>query len=548
MSKRNIALGVISIIILISAVGCGQTANFLGNTSENEKETVKSTEIYIPIEKVRTFNPVISKDEDAYYVNKLIYEGLFGYDQNLNLINILAKSYSYAADGSSVTIKLKEGIRWQDGEELTAEDVKFTMDTIAGTSFSGSSLYIVNMNNIRNTKLDSTDPYSITVFFSENRNNSMHNFTFPIIPKHRFKSIEDAKNSDAEFMPVGTGPYRVTDYNQLSHIVLEGYKKYHGGDAPSNKLYFSIIPERNNAVNLMGVNNISLIFSKEMDRDTIYSNKDVNVTNFSSNEAELIGFNFGKSAMSDKNVRQAIAYAIDTKKIIESAYYKNGIQNNTIYYPNFLNVKSPDIEYDVDIAKAKELLTKAGYIDRNGDGLVEDIHNKTISVNILVNEENQSRVAAAQIIKESLDQLPIKTYISNRNWNAYNTDLAAGNFDIYIGGYQFKENYDLRPLLQTGSGNIISYSNTALDALLDKMESGISTEERKATFMQVQNIMIDDLPYYCLLYKTYGAISAPTMKGEIKPVFFNLFQGCEQWYSEYEIPAELPDETTKAEE
>lgn len=376
----------------------------------------------------------------------------------------------------------------------------------------------------------------------------MHNFTFPIIPKHRFKSIEGAKNSGSEFMPIGTGPYRVTDYNQLSHIVLEGYKNYHGVNVPSNKLHFSIIPEKNHAVNLMDVSNISLIFSKEIDRDTIYSNKDVNVTNFSSNEAELIGFNFGKSAMSDKNVRQSIAYAIDTKKIIESAYYKNGIQNNTIYYPNFLNVKNPGIEYDFDITKAKELLTKAGYIDKNGDGLAEDSYNKTISVNILVNEENQSRVAAAEIIKENLDQLPIKTYITSRNWNAYNTDLAAGNFDIYIGGYQFKENYDLRPLLQTGSGNIISYSNTALDALLDKMESGISTEERKAAFMQVQDIMIDDLPYYCLLYKTYGAISAPTMKGEIKPAFFNLYQGCEQWYSEYEIHAEQPDETTKAEE
>ena len=118
MAKKFIAIAAILIITLSSLAGCGETTNFLGGTTEQEKNTVRSDEVYIPIEKVRTLNPIITKDEDAYYVDKLIYEGLFGLDENLALDNVLADNYSYAPDGTSVTVNLKHGIYWQDGKEL----------------------------------------------------------------------------------------------------------------------------------------------------------------------------------------------------------------------------------------------------------------------------------------------------------------------------------------------------------------------------------------------------------------------------------------------
>jgi hypothetical protein len=94
----------------IQSCGCGQTTNFLGGTTEEKKNAVRSEEVYIPIEKVRTLNPIVTKDEDAYYVDKLIIEGMFGFDENLALTNVLADHYSYAPDGGSVTIYLKKGI------------------------------------------------------------------------------------------------------------------------------------------------------------------------------------------------------------------------------------------------------------------------------------------------------------------------------------------------------------------------------------------------------------------------------------------------------
>ena len=156
---------------------------------------------------------------------------------------------------------------------------------------------------------------------------------------------------------------------------------------------------------------------------------------------------------------------------------------------------------------------------------------------VLVNSEDQQRTAAAQIIKNGLDKLPIQSYIINKDWSAYNTDLSKGNFDIFIGGYQLKDNYDMRSMLHTNYLNVIGYSNPTLDVLLDKMESGISKNEKKSTFTKIKAILNEDLPYFCLLYKTYGAIASPALKGEIKPYFYNLYNGCENWSCVFEKPA-----------
>ncbi len=543
MTRKIIAIAAIIMITLSSLSGCGETTNFLGGTTEQEKETVRSEDVYIPIEKLRTLNPIVTKDEDAYYLNKLIYEGLFGFDRNLAITNVLADSYTYAPDGTSITIHLKQGIYWQDGVELTAEDVKFTMDAIVAASYTNSTLYATNISNIKNTKLDSKNPYLITISFNNPQNISLSNFTFPIIPKHQFKNLDAAKKGEPGFIPIGTGIYQIADYNELSHIVLKENKNYHGDIHPINTLYFQIIPEKQDAINLMDVNNISITFSKELDRDTIYTNKNVNVINFPSNEVELIGYNFRNQALKDARVRKAIASAIDTEEIIESAYFKNGIQNDTIYYPNFLGNNSSKSHNLYDIAKAKLLLKEAGYNDKDGDGQIENALDETISINILVNSEDQSRVAAAQIIKEGLDQLLIRSNIISKDWIGYNSDLASGNYDLYLGGYQIKENYDLRFLLHTNYGNLTGYSNPTLDALLDKMESGISQEDRKSTYAQISEIMTDDLPYYCLLYRTYGAIASPTLNGEIRPTFLNLYQGAEKWFVMLEVPDDEEEKT-----
>ncbi len=545
MTKKTIAFLLIA-MILISLTGCGKSVNFLGKDHKEEKNLVRSDEISIPIEKIRTLNPIVSKDEDAFYINQLIYEGLFGFDDTLGLVSVLAKDYTYGDNGYSVTIQLEKNIRWQDGQDLTAADVKFTIDAIVGASYANNTIYAANVKNIKSSKLDSKDPYEITIYFFTNTDIDMTNFVFPIVAKHQFKNLDAAKTATENFIPIGTGSYKVLSYNELSHLSLIGNDKYHGGNIPTNQLNFQIMPDKNDAINLMNVNNISVTFSKKIDRDTIYGDKDVNLTNFVSNELELLGFNFQNTALQDVRIRKAIGAAVNYDEIIESAYYKNGVKNDTIYYPGFLGVVSEQMTDSYDLSNGKKLLKDAGFMDRDGDGRVENLEGEPLTIRILVNNDNQSRVAAAQIVKEGLEQMAIGATVESVDWITYNASLASGNFDIFLGGYQINADFDMRFLLHTNYGNYIGYSNSKLDELLERMESGISPKERAEAFQKIQEILYSDIPYECLLYKTYGAIASTGFQGEIHSTFFDLYQGCENWYSMIEVKDETEETDSEA--
>lgn len=526
--KKIIAITMAVIMAAISLTGCNQTKGFLGGTKKSI-EIVESSDVYIPIEKMRTLNPVVSKDEDAYYINKLIYEGLFQFDENLNVIPDLAESYEYTDQGSSLTIYLKDGIKWQDGSSFTAEDVKFTIQ--AYLSAAGASIYSSYVNNIKS--VTAKDSRTVVVSFKDTKNVDIDNFVFPIISKRQYKN-SSVNQVYEKFIPVGTGAYKVESYDSYSKLVLVPNEAYGNGTAANNKLIFQVMEKKQDAINLVDMNAVSVMFSKQIDRDTIYSNKEVNVKSFPSNEVEFIGFNFKKKPFDDRRIRQAIASVTDVQNIIETGYYNSGKKNDNIYYPNYLGIESKKNLYKVDPDKAIKLLAQAGYIDRDNDGKVENVDNEKLNVNILVNENNPSRVVAAQTIKNGLDKLPIDSNVVIQDWDSYNSSLSRGDFDIYIGGFQIKDTYDLRFMLHTNYSNIIGYSNPELDTLLDKMESGISQEEKKVTFQKVKAILNKEIPYYCLLYKTYGAVSPKSFKGKPDPMFNNFYRSCQDWKSVYE--------------
>lgn len=517
----------VTMTLVLSA--CSSTDGFLSGR-DKKKETVTSTDVYIPIEKVRTLNPIIAKDEDSYYIDKLIYDGLFRLNDKLEPEPVLVSSYEFSDEGYTLTLDLKSGVKWHDGSDFTAADVKFSIEAYLS---SADSPYYSYVNNIRSVTVKGNN--TVVVHFRTNTNSSLENFVFPIIPKHQFKSLAAARVEDEDFTPIGTGAYQVESYDNYFELVLQANPNWHMGYIAQNRLLFEVVPNRTDIVNMMGMSKVSLTFSKSMERDAEYANKKVTMTSFPSNEVEFVGFNFGKKTFQNKMVRQAIAYATDTKKIIEKCYYKNGILNDNIYYPNYYGVKSKKDEYKYNIDKALELLTNAGYIDRDGDGLVEDAEGNKITINILVNLEDPARISAAQIIKEGLDRLPIETIITTVEWNEYNSALNRGDYDIFIGGFKIRENYDLRFLLHSAQANIIGYGNPELDELLDKMESGLTTEEKRSTFKQVKELLNEEIPYYCLLYKTYAAVTPETFDGKPDPLFNDFYRNCQEWKCIYEV-------------
>ncbi|NLP31245.1 MAG: peptide ABC transporter substrate-binding protein [Clostridiales bacterium] len=512
---------IISLTILIVSFcifilcGCEETTNFLGTDESTVKEEVTLNEVSIPIEKPRTLNPAISKDEDWYHLNKLIYEGLFKLNEIFYPECVLAKNYYYSEDGKTLTIELRTDVLWHDGNAFTAEDVKFTIDVFMSLRNSDLTLYGTHVSNIRSVK--ALDKHTIQIIFSDVNDVAVENLIFPIIPKHIFKNITAVKNI-VEFKPIGTGPYKVGSIDMGNEIELVPNESYRGA-IPTNTLKVKVMPGVEEAINLFKIREINMAFLKDIERNTLLNDKDVNIKSFPSNEVEVVSFNFNHGALQDKNVRKAIAYAIDNEKIKESCYYNNAVLNDSIYYPNYLGIESNKEPYKYNTDKAKQLLSQAGY--------------QGLSLNLIVNGDNYARNIAAQIIKSNLEDVGISVTLRSLNWEDYVSAIDSGDYDLFVGGFQIKNNYDTRSILQSDS-NIIGYSNKRLDFMLDKMQSAISQDEKQGVFYAINDILIDEIPYYCLLYKTYSIVTSNELKGEISPNYNNIYNGCISWSMVYE--------------
>lgn len=146
-SKKRTLLILLFFVLLLS--GCADAVGFLLPEKESEPERVTTYDITIPTEKVRTLNPVVSKDEDTYYLSRLLYEGLFSLDESLAAEPLLVESYFYSDDGMTLTMKLKDGIVWQDGTKLSANDVKLSIEAYQTAAASGLTLYSSHVEGIR---------------------------------------------------------------------------------------------------------------------------------------------------------------------------------------------------------------------------------------------------------------------------------------------------------------------------------------------------------------------------------------------------------------
>lgn len=605
------ALLILALIIGAGLSGCKEELPFIGKGDDAQTQKIVSNEIDIPMLRVRTLNPLVSLDEDTYYISKLIYQGLFQLDSTLTAVPALAESYQYDPQGTTLTIQLKKGVSWQDGKPFTSADVEFTIETLLALP-SQNTLYSDYVKNIRSVRTQGSG--TVVISYKSPDDVSVANLTFPILPEHQFKKNSDARTVNSGFVPIGTGPYSVESVDVSKEVILKGNPSYTGGAVANNVMHFKVLPNRMDAVNLFDINDFSIAFSKDLDRETLLTNRDMKVVSFPSNEVEYLGFRCDQPVLQDPRVRRAISLAIDDKEIIETAYYNSGIQNDTIYYPNYLgvpsqkqqkkaeaisdqteksdsqstnadqtgktdeqsvnvapkesggeqtasavqraddgeqaastnqkagsdqqsadgnqNAKAGQKPGKTDLAQAKELLAQVGLTDQNGDGYLEDQQGKEIILRILYNSDDPSRATAAQVIKQDLKKLKIHAEVDGREWSAYNAAVTDGAYDLYIGGYQIRENYDLRFLLKTGV-NPVRYSNPQLDALLDQMASGITETQKKETFQQIQDILLNDMPYDCLLYKTYGAIASSSFKGTIKPMFFDFYSGSENWSNEF---------------
>lgn len=509
------------IIIVVVASGILSSLWILNNNDSVEKEEKDTVSyktmntVYESMTPVKTLNPIKSNDEDVYYISQLIYSSLFKLNNNLNVKKDLVANYDTHSKGGYVDITIKKKAKFSDGSDVTANDVSFTISEIK--SIGKKSPYYNYVSKIDYAIV--TGSKSLTIYFKSPSDAALDNLVFPIVSEYSYYN-------DSQNRIIGSGQYKLSSYDGETVLKLKPNEEYYG-DIAENKIQFNIIPDKSATPGLMTMDSITTYVSAAADSDVDALDKDLLVTKIPSNSMIYLGFSFNNTYLKNKKMRKAVAYAINNAEIINDNYGNMAQESESIYYPGFLGTKKKGDAYSYDPKSAAQLLSQLGYVDSNEDGYLETKKGKVVSLKILVNENDAARVDTANTICEYLEQVGIKASVRKKSWKKYVKALNKGDFDIYVGGYSFDKQFDLRELFK--KKNSLGFDSENIRNLVNKMETCIDNKKQKETFIKLKKKLNDELPYYCICYKDLSFITVSHFETNSLPTFFDVYRNCSSW-------------------
>lgn len=302
-----------------------------------EKETM-ITSLRLGIPEYDNINPLISNNREIINISPIIYEPLFTLDKTYKLQECLAKEYSKLSNTCYV-IKLKDNIKWQDGTAFTTEDVIFTIEKIKQLS---NSVYYTNVENIKN--IENVDSNTIKINLNKEQPFFQYELIFPILSSYQYKK-EDFSNS----IPTGTGMYKVTK-NDANMIELEKNNNWRNIETQNAKIekikiykYASVGELYNN----FKLGNIDFINTTNTNIQEYIGTIGFNLREYQGRGYNYLALNCNNKVLANKEVRQAINYAIDKNTIISKELSNNYFASNFILdYGSYLYQGNEENSYN----------------------------------------------------------------------------------------------------------------------------------------------------------------------------------------------------------
>lgn len=564
MKFKKILVLIIIAIISLSLISCDFIKDKVvietdGKNSELKYLITEEGQVVLPLTNFNTLNPLITENSYYFYFSKLIFEGLFDFDENLMPYPSLASDYSISEDGKTMTIKLQESVLWHDGEELTSEDVAFTINTLKfannDTTYkkmlanSINSIVPSDINKIIDIKI--IDKYTMNIIFSNAFGNNMEMLTFPIIPMHIFNGSKTQNYKKAleveNYNPIGTGPYKFIKYDKFKSISLERNLNYRNGKPNIENIVGKVLDDEELILTAFETGQISFAKAKEVDWDKYKNNNRVRVVEFVSNNYEFLGFNFDKEIFSGENglaIRKAIYYGINRQDIIKKVLLGHGTQIDVPINPISYLIGNSANTYGHNVDEAKDILKSQGFADIDGDGILEDENGIKLNFRLLTNSYNPLRVKVAEMIKsdlkeiginitldiESISKEKINEEVINSEKERINNRILTGNFDIILSSWQMSIIPNLSFLYQSNSNvenNFLRYKNEDMDNLLASINNSSNRNEKVSLYEKLQELIVADVPNISLYFNDNAILVDSSIMGDLNPTFYNPYRGIE---------------------
>jgi peptide/nickel transport system substrate-binding protein len=466
-----------------SLVGCSTKQN-------KDVKALSSNSLTYGSNDYNRINPALDEHGE---VHKLIFSGLTKHDKNNKVVPDLAQSWSYDESNYTYTFKLKENVAWHDGKEFTAEDVKFTIDTIKEPK--NNSEISSNYQDVKNVEV--VDKYTVKITLINHNVAILDYLSTGIIPKHLLEG-KDIQNDSFNKKPIGTGTYKLSDWQDGQYIRLTANSEYYEDIPKIDEVVFKIIPDDKAKAMQLKSGEIDIAQIDPKDANMFENDKEFATYNFKTSDYRGVMYNFNKPLFKEnKEVIKALSYSVDRKAIINSVLMGMG---EAAYSPlQFSEYNNEDIEkYEYNPQKSKQILEDAGW--KLNDEEVYQKGNQKLEFNITCFDGDQVRIDMATIVSQNFKEIGVNAKVDIQS------DIDWTNLDTFLIGWGSPfdpddHTYKVFHSNQMESGmNLNNYSNSKVDEALQNARSTDNNEERIKYYKEFQDAMSDDLPFTFLAY------------------------------------------------
>ena len=457
--------------------------------------------------------PLELNQRDAVSVLDIVYEGLFELDDNYQPQPELAYSYSFVSDGRRLEVKLRENIKFHNGQTLTAHDVVATLDYMyeltgfdsdlnSTVDLADRGLYYSTFHSIKSW--EATD--DLTLLFNLRRTSygSLYALTFPILP------ASEVRND----MPAGTGPFQYDGYEPGSSIWLTANTNWWKRVPNVRNIRAGIYSDADKALNAFDTQNVDVAMTRSINASR-YSGS---LSSFSlaarTRQLEVLLVNRAHTVFkSDNNgenlVRQAVAYAINRSELISSIYQGMASVAYTPI-PTGTWISNESTIHDIyDPLMAASLLDTAGY-KMADDGKRYKDGKPFPTLYLLVYDEPGStvRTNAANKIKDQLAAVGIPVTVSTKSRDYAITKLKSGDYSLALCAFNFDVNPDPGfTLTSTASCNYTRYRSDDMNGLLTQLRKSYNMNEYQYVMQLIQDQFEQDMPYLPLYWRSAALLS-----------------------------------------
>jgi peptide/nickel transport system substrate-binding protein len=500
---------------------------------------------------VLDFNNTVDRD-----VNRLVYSGLIRFDSNGSPVRDLAESWGVTQDGTIYNFSLRPGVKWHDGQPLTADDVVFTIDLLRnGGGVVPKDLQDfwkeVEVTSLSETVLQFRLPEPFAPFLDY--------LSFGVLPKHKFEgqTIDQVINSPVNLQPVGSGPFRVekllVEDNRVTGVVLTVFKDYYEKKPYLDQIIFKYYPDANSALKayregaVQGIGHVTPdILQAALAEPTL------SVYTARQPEMAMLLFNLKNTDvpfLEDVAVRKALMTGLNRQLLIDRALQGQAILANGPILPGTWAYYDGIVPPAFDTEAAQKALKEAGYVLAKDGDTIRKKNDVSLAFTIIFPDDDKHRALAEMIqkdwlaldIKVDIEAVPYDQLITNR--------LEQRNFQVALVELNLSRSPDPDPYpfwdqAQMSNGqNYTQWDNRVASEYLEQGRVAVEYAERVRLYRNFQIIFNKDLPAIPLFYSVYNyAVDQQVQGVQLGPVFdsSDRFMNVLEWHMGRKAPSVTP--------